>query len=350
MRNVGVRFGFVQRIKGQTAGGRSTYQTFGFVGGSTPKVYSGPSNRHVFHGLFLPATAPSWARDKRNLWDQASAAERRMDAVEGRTLEVSLPRALPQEAAIEAMEKLALWFAELGVAVQLDVHDSPANDGERNPHAHFLISTREMSERGFEPKKSKVLNDVFGTRKGRWMHEQVASIINSAALKRIGQEVVYSGPGPRMGLPEPRLPRWAAKTAEGKRFLTLNREVKNLPALYDLVDRAEKAVFEIADTIGDLDWWVSGYLGRLPSHKQLDAWAREAESRVARLRDEAERHFEIDREEADFLDRDSSTVDVDIDIDAYPDEAILPDDQPDEPDEPDEHEPDQWDDLEPDAY
>lgn len=226
MKNLGVRFGFVQRSKNQSAQNRASYQRYRFVQrGLEIKTYSHPNERRIHSSLLLPMNAPKWAKDEKMLWERVSEAETRRDSVEARTLDVSLPRGLPTGASIEAMEALAQWFANFGICVQLDIHDCPALDGLQNPHAHFLIGTRALGPKGFSAEKSQRLEFCFRQERGRWIRRHIANIVNEFAVQAIGHKLVQVGPESLELRPEPRLPRWAVKTGLGKEFLRDRRHI-----------------------------------------------------------------------------------------------------------------------------
>jgi MobA/MobL family len=270
LRSDGARFGFVQRSRGQSASARSSYQRDRFIADVTTQLFFQEGERHVFGGLFLPDMAPSWANDPVQLWSRASAAERRRDAVEARTVDVALPRELPAQGAIVAMSNLAKWFRDLGLCVQLDLHDGAALDGGRNPHAHLMIATRVLSYTGFENRKSDALEQAFRRDRGRWLHQHIANIINKLGQETLKRDVVYSGPSMKLTRPEPRLPRWQAKSQHGREFLYLHRLLPRLDELEAMERRLQTEIEDIAEAIGDIDWYVSGYLGRLQTCWESD--------------------------------------------------------------------------------
>jgi MobA/MobL family len=275
MRAVGVRFGFVQRSRGQCATARSSYQRDRFIVGRTTQVFIRHDEEHLFGAVFLPEDAPAWASEPVTLWQGASAAERRRDAVEARTLEVSLPRELPTQNAIAAMSDLAAWFRDLGLCVQLDLHDGEALDGGRNPHAHLMISTRSLTSTGFENRKSEALEQAFRRDRGRWLRQHISNVINKAGRETLKQDVVYSGPLAKLTPPEPRLPRWQAKSWRGCEFLYMHRLLPRLDELVVMEQRLQNEIDNIAEAVGDIDWFVSGYLGHL-----RPAWESDADFRM----------------------------------------------------------------------
>ena len=158
----GLRLGVVQRSKGQTAPERSAYQRRGAERMSNGSVvdYSDRAD-HVAHRVLAPDGAPSWANDCKQLWRRAADAEKRANAQEARTLEISFPRALVREDWIKLATRLGRLLVRHGMVVQIDIHCPIACDGLPNPHAHFMMTMREIDETGFARLKARHWNKLF---------------------------------------------------------------------------------------------------------------------------------------------------------------------------------------------
>lgn len=103
--------------------------------------------------IMLPAGAPEWMADRQNLIDAIEARERRRDAQLFREIELSLPRELTfaqQRDLVRAFVKSA--FVSRGMVADVAIHDERASDGGRNPHAHILLTMREVTADGFGKK------------------------------------------------------------------------------------------------------------------------------------------------------------------------------------------------------
>lgn len=108
----------------------------------------------VLHAETLaPPNAPAWVYDRQALVDAVEAAEKRKDAQLFREIEVSFPRELKledQKALIRAyVERM---FVREGMVAQIFIHNERASDGGENPHAHVLLSLREIGPDGFGKK------------------------------------------------------------------------------------------------------------------------------------------------------------------------------------------------------
>ncbi len=125
------------------------------------------------HQLLLPAGAQEFAPTCQQVWNAAQAAERRKDAQEARELLLALPsdeglglgdwQTLTREFGTEQ-------FVTKGVAVQIDIH--APHEGDRNVHAHLLISTRRLEGRQFASTKARDLDPIV--RRGQGGRPMVA--------------------------------------------------------------------------------------------------------------------------------------------------------------------------------
>ncbi|WP_298188929.1 Ti-type conjugative transfer relaxase TraA [Novosphingobium sp.] len=107
----------------------------------------------VHSEIMLPEGAPEEFGDREKLWNAVEAAEKRKDAQLAREVEVAIPRELSQEQGIElAREFVEAEFVEKGMIADLNVHWDMGADGEAKPHAHVLLTMREVGEDGFGAK------------------------------------------------------------------------------------------------------------------------------------------------------------------------------------------------------
>ena len=104
----------------------------------------------MFKEVFLPEGAPKWMADREKLWNAVEKVERRKDAQLARELHFSLPRELSKEQNVElAKEFVKNEFVARGMIADLCIHDGMAKDGGEQPHAHVMLTLREVAEEGF---------------------------------------------------------------------------------------------------------------------------------------------------------------------------------------------------------
>ena len=108
----------------------------------------------VIHSeILLPEGAPERLADRATLWNTVEAVEKRKDAQLAREIEIALPRELTKTQAIElARDFVQEQFVAAGMIADLNVHWGRTADGEDQPHAHIMLTMREVGLDGFGKK------------------------------------------------------------------------------------------------------------------------------------------------------------------------------------------------------
>ncbi|MBS0473093.1 MAG: MobA/MobL family protein [Proteobacteria bacterium] len=113
--------------------------------------------------ILAPAGAPTWVFDRQTLWNMVERAEARRDAQLAREVEITLPRELSKEQHIELVRSFVQdKFVSESMVADIAIHRPDASDGEEQPHAHVLLTMRELdpaSETGFSKKKNRDWNE-----------------------------------------------------------------------------------------------------------------------------------------------------------------------------------------------
>lgn len=115
--------------------------------------------------IMLPDNAPDSFQDREQLWSAAELAEKRSNSRVAREIQLSLPHELSEQQRQELVREFVQnQITSRGMVADIAYH-APGKDGDdRNFHAHILVPTRDVSERGFEGKnrdwnKKEVVND-----------------------------------------------------------------------------------------------------------------------------------------------------------------------------------------------
>src|SRR3546814_6820624 len=88
--------------------------------------------------------------DRATLWNAVEAAEKRKDAQLAREVEFALPRELSKKDNIKlAREFVKAELVEKGMIADLNVHWDIGKDGRAKPHAHVMLTMREVTKDGF---------------------------------------------------------------------------------------------------------------------------------------------------------------------------------------------------------
>lgn len=115
------------------------------------KTHDYTRKKGVMHKEILaPENAPEWVFERSKLWNAVEAVEKRKDARYARSFTIALPRELSFEQNKSLIrEYIAENFVKWGMIADLTIHESKATDGGKNPHAHILVSLRDINKDGF---------------------------------------------------------------------------------------------------------------------------------------------------------------------------------------------------------
>lgn len=108
----------------------------------------------VHSEIMLPEGAPERLADRETLWNAVEAGEVRKDAQLARDVEFAIPREMNEaEGTALARDFVAREFVARGMIADLNVHWDKAADGSPKPHAHVMLSMREVGPDGFGQKE-----------------------------------------------------------------------------------------------------------------------------------------------------------------------------------------------------
>ena len=98
--------------------------------------------------IMLPEGAPEQWRDRERLWNDVEAFEKRKDAQLSREVEFAIPREMTKAQGIElARDFVSAQFVDRGMIADLNVHWDVGADGQPKPHAHVMLTMREITQR-----------------------------------------------------------------------------------------------------------------------------------------------------------------------------------------------------------
>jgi len=103
--------------------------------------------------ILTPAGAPAWTSDRATLWNAVETKEKRKDAQVARECELALPRELSPAEQKKLVDSFAQKeFVDRGMIADIAIHRPLGSDGDEQPHAHVLLTTRLVSKEGFGSK------------------------------------------------------------------------------------------------------------------------------------------------------------------------------------------------------
>ncbi len=146
----------VSRSKGQSSVASAAYRAGENLHDERiGKDFDYTRKQNILHTeIVTPENAPDFTKDREQLWNAVEKAEKRKDAQIAREVEVALPRELTLEDNIKLTKKYVEEnFTDKGMIADIAIHESINPEGEKNPHAHIMLTTRAIGEEGFSKKE-----------------------------------------------------------------------------------------------------------------------------------------------------------------------------------------------------
>lgn len=111
----------------------------------------------VFSKIFLPEHIPKDFSNREYLWNSVEKIEKSKNSQLARNLLFTLPRELNEQDRIKLIsEFIEENFTSKGMIADCNIHNPMASDNEEQPHAHILLTLREMDRKGkWKPKSRK---------------------------------------------------------------------------------------------------------------------------------------------------------------------------------------------------
>jgi Ti-type conjugative transfer relaxase TraA len=142
------------------------------------------NKRDVVHSeVLLPEGAKEEWQDREKLWNAVEAAELRKDAQLSREVEFAIPREMTQEQGIAlARDFVRDQFVDRGMIADLNVHWDRGEDGFAKPHAHVMLTMREVrtDENG---------DNSFGAKVRDWNRTELLSHWREAWADHVNQRL-----------------------------------------------------------------------------------------------------------------------------------------------------------------
>ena len=173
----------ISRANGSSAVASAAYRSAGRLHDERlDRAHDFTNKAGVVHSeVMLPDGAPERLGDRSTLWNEVEARELRKDAQLSREVEFAIPRELTQSQGIDlARDFVQAEFVKRGMIADLNVHWDIGADGLAKPHAHVMLTMREVNETGFGAKvRDWNCTELIDTWRERWashVNERLASL------------------------------------------------------------------------------------------------------------------------------------------------------------------------------
>jgi len=137
----------------------------------------------VHSEVMLPEGADERWQDREQLWNDVEAAELRKDAQLAREIEFAIPREMTEEQGIElARDFVQREFVDHGMIADLNVHWDIGADGLAKPHAHVMLTMREI-------RISEDCSVGFGAKVREWNRTELLSQWREAWANHVNERL-----------------------------------------------------------------------------------------------------------------------------------------------------------------
>ena len=147
----------ISRSAGRSATGSAAYRAAEKIKDSrTGEVHDYRKKKGVDEKFILaPSVAPSWATNRSKLWNKVEEVEIRKDSQLAREIQLAIPVELNHTEQVELVKEYATdLFVKEGMIADVAFHELDSH----NPHAHIMLTMREIDKNGFKKKKNRDWN------------------------------------------------------------------------------------------------------------------------------------------------------------------------------------------------
>lgn len=150
----------ISRSKGKSSVGASAYRSGEKIYNERDGIEHDYSRKKgvVFKEILAPENSPKWVKNRAKLWNEVEKIEKRKDSQLAREINIALPIEFDREKQIKLVrEYVNENFVSMGMIADVVIHDT--DNG--NPHAHIMLTMREIKEDGFGKKNRDWNNRVY---------------------------------------------------------------------------------------------------------------------------------------------------------------------------------------------
>lgn len=174
--------------------------------------------------IILPAHSPEHFSSRSVLWNEVERIEKRKDAQLCREVELALPRELSNDQKIKLVQDYTKDnFVAKGMIADIAIHHMEGD----NPHAHILLTTREVTEQGFGQKNREWNNrELLKDWRKSWAEYANQSLAQNNLKERIDhrslkEQGIEREPTIHMGKDTTAMERKGVQTEKGN----INRQI-----------------------------------------------------------------------------------------------------------------------------
>ena len=196
--------------------------------------------------ILAPNSAPTWVYNRAKLWNEVERVERRINSQLAREIQLAIPRELNRNQQIELVKEYATdLFVNEGMIADIAFHELSSH----NPHAHIMLTMREIDQEGFNKKKNRDWNkkELLEKQREAW------SIYANLALEKAGikekidhrtlqEQGINRIPQIHLGSAVTAMMKRGVATDKGDRWLEIDKANKQIESLERSLAKVKSAI------------------------------------------------------------------------------------------------------------
>ncbi len=211
----------ISRSKGRSATASAAYRAGEkILDERTGEIHDYRKKKGVDEKIILATnSAPDWVFDRAKLWNEVERVERRKNSQLAREIKLAIPVELNLSQQIELVKTFATeQFVSKGMVADVTFHDLDSH----NPHAHIMLTMREIDDVGFNKKKNRDWNkrELLEKQRSAWSTYANHALEKAGVNEKIDHRTLEAQGINRI----PQIHLGAAVTAMMKRGLVTEKE------------------------------------------------------------------------------------------------------------------------------
>lgn len=205
--------------------------------------------------ILRPSDSPDWAEDRAQLWNTVERVEKRKDAQLARELVVALPKELnnnESRAMLEGFVKSS--FVDKGMVADVVMHNLDSD----NPHAHVMLTMREISRESGFGKKNRDWNEKSQLQSWRqeWetsVNQKLEAAGHDARIdhRSLAAQGIEGDPTIHLGYKASKLEKAGKQTLKGDLNRAILKDRNDLKQLGDMMKMLNQQAVELKKRISE---------------------------------------------------------------------------------------------------
>ena len=238
----------ISRSKGRSATASAAYRAGEkILDIRTGEIHDYRKKKGVDEKIILaPSSAPDWVFVRAKLWNEVERFERRRNSQLAREIKLAIPVELDRTQQLELVQKFVTeQFVSQGMVADLTFHDLDSH----NPHAHIMLTMREINEDGFSPKKNRDWNkrELLEKQREAWAISanyalEIAGVSEKIDHRTLSAQGINRIPQIHLGAAVTAMMKRGIVTEKEKHYREIesaNRNIRKWSFHLELVDRIE---------------------------------------------------------------------------------------------------------------